>query len=437
MIDVKLDMQGRLVEFIARPLRVEPLSSPSEIDLPWDGLFRRAGLDRSRFSLLEGSIDPVWNAPVDCDQRWTWVGTLGDEDSLSIRVEAGSHRGRVAAFEILAPWNVPTPRSSPAVPRSVRFVDDVTSIVGLLMTGFLIVIGVRNFRRGRGDRRGSYRIGLFIVVSHMGFWLLGCSRLPQVFGGFLAAASLAMAISLFWGVIGWLFYMALEPYLRRWCPHRIISWSRLLAGRWKDPLVGRDILVGVTVGVALSVGGDTLVNVIRSSLDLPEAITAARDLPLGLQHTVAGLMLFGIDGIAGGLLTTFVPLVVQFVVRKAWITVALMWVIFTLFSSLPLWSADSAGTWALLTLVVGGIRAAAFAYVVLRVGLLASSACLFVSMAFWSTGTSSLGEWHGQPTLTTIIAIACLGIFGYVHSLAGRRLFRDSLDSSLEASVRP
>ena len=42
----------------------------------------------------------------------------------------------------------------------------------------------------------------------------------------------------------WLFYIALEPDLRQRWPHRIISWSRLLAGRWHDPLVGRDLLIG-------------------------------------------------------------------------------------------------------------------------------------------------------------------------------------------------
>jgi hypothetical protein len=37
---------------------------------------------------------------------------------------------------------------------------------------------------------------------------------------------------------------ALEPYLRRRWPERIISWNRLLAGEFRDPLVGRDILIG-------------------------------------------------------------------------------------------------------------------------------------------------------------------------------------------------
>ena len=42
----------------------------------------------------------------------------------------------------------------------------------------------------------------------------------------------------------WLIYIALEPFLRRRWPHRIISWNRLLRGNLRDPLVGRDILIG-------------------------------------------------------------------------------------------------------------------------------------------------------------------------------------------------
>ena len=35
----------------------------------------------------------------------------------------------------------------------------------------------------------------------------------------------------------WLYYLALEPYVRRLWPQALISWSRVLAGRVRDPLV--------------------------------------------------------------------------------------------------------------------------------------------------------------------------------------------------------
>src|SRR5687768_18051298 len=43
--------------------------------------------------------------------------------------------------------------------------------------------------------------------------------------------------------IPWIAYLAGEPFVRRRWPWQVISWNRLLAGRWRDPLVGRDVLI--------------------------------------------------------------------------------------------------------------------------------------------------------------------------------------------------
>ena len=47
----------------------------------------------------------------------------------------------------------------------------------------------------------------------------------------------------------WIFYVAVEPYVRRYWPQSLTSWSRVFEGRMRDPLVGRDILFGATAGV--------------------------------------------------------------------------------------------------------------------------------------------------------------------------------------------
>jgi hypothetical protein len=50
--------------------------------------------------------------------------------------------------------------------------------------------------------------------------------------------------SLFWAVFGGLVYCALEPYVRRWWSEYLISWSRLLAVDFRNPMIGRDVLIG-------------------------------------------------------------------------------------------------------------------------------------------------------------------------------------------------
>ena len=47
------------------------------------------------------------------------------------------------------------------------------------------------------------------------------------------------------GLAAWVVYLALEPFTRRTWPRSLTSWNRLLSGRFADPLVGRDLLIGV------------------------------------------------------------------------------------------------------------------------------------------------------------------------------------------------
>ena len=47
----------------------------------------------------------------------------------------------------------------------------------------------------------------------------------------------------------WVFYIALEPGVRRTWPRSLIGWTRLLAGRFRDPMVSREILIGIAGGI--------------------------------------------------------------------------------------------------------------------------------------------------------------------------------------------
>ena len=60
--------------------------------------------------------------------------------------------------------------------------------------------------------------------------------------------TLILALTLFSSTVLWLFYIAFEPYVRRFWPELLIGWTRLLSGRVRDPLVGRDVLVGAVAG---------------------------------------------------------------------------------------------------------------------------------------------------------------------------------------------
>ena len=42
----------------------------------------------------------------------------------------------------------------------------------------------------------------------------------------------------------WLLYLALEPAVRSRWPHSLVTWNRVLAGRWMDAQVGAHVLIG-------------------------------------------------------------------------------------------------------------------------------------------------------------------------------------------------
>src|SRR5262249_4989028 len=122
----------------------------------------------------------------------------------------------------------------------------VTVFIGTVLCG-AVLLAVRNYARGRGDRRGAFRVGTFFFASHVLLWACRTHLVggTEGFGLFL----IAIGNALFSAAMVWAVYLAMEPYVRRHWPHSIISWSRLLAGRLRDPLLGRDLLLGVLLGL--------------------------------------------------------------------------------------------------------------------------------------------------------------------------------------------
>ena len=56
-------------------------------------------------------------------------------------------------------------------------------------------------------------------------------------------------VALFRAALCGIAYVAAEPIIRRQWPDLLISWARITNGKWNDPRVGRDVLIGVLVGV--------------------------------------------------------------------------------------------------------------------------------------------------------------------------------------------
>jgi hypothetical protein len=122
----------------------------------------------------------------------------------------------------------------------------------------------RNVRLGRSDRAAARTLAIAVIASWSA-WLATASHsavpLVDIYGG-----PGVLAQPLLFGAAAWLAYLGLEPQVRRVWPHLLITSTRLLGGRWRDPLVGRAVLGGLLVGFILALPGSLAVNRL---LDLP------------------------------------------------------------------------------------------------------------------------------------------------------------------------
>src|SRR5215212_9044706 len=247
MANLSLDMRGRLLAFEGVPPQTAPPQEQPAASFDWTPLFTEAGLDPAAFRRVE----PTWIPPHAFDERAAWEGAYPGQPDAPLRVEAAAFRGRPVYFQLVNPWNQPMREAQTPLPAGVRILLAVIVVLFFAMMIGAALLARHNLRLGRGDRRGALRLASFVFAGTLLDWLLTTHHIPSLaeeFNNFLFALPMCLFIS---GML-WLIYMALEPYVRRRWPGRIVGWTRLLAGGWRDPLVGRDLLVGAFTGCALA-----------------------------------------------------------------------------------------------------------------------------------------------------------------------------------------
>src|SRR5581483_1203996 len=99
------------------------------------------------------------------------------------------------------------------------------------------VLARHNVRTGRGDRRGATRIASALLAVMFVSWVIGARHSIEPLTEFNRFLSVFAAEQLLSAAILWLVYLALEPYVRRYSPDILMSWTRLLSGRFRDPRV--------------------------------------------------------------------------------------------------------------------------------------------------------------------------------------------------------
>jgi hypothetical protein len=406
---VELTPLGRLTNFIEVPPQV---AAPDAAVPPadWAPLFSAAGLDLSKWTPAQ----PAWTPPVFSDSRAAWTGTLAERPEMPMRIEAAAFQGKPVYFGLIGPWTRPgrmQPYRTNAVERA-GFVVFIILLVSLLVVGALLAR--KNLRLGRGDRRGASRLAAFVFAAWAVGWFFGAHHVPNFaeFGLFVECLAWGLA----WTCFMWVLYIALEPYVRRRWPGTLVSWSRLLAGGFRDPLVGRDMLAGCFLApFTLALG--RLEWFVSSWLGYPppQPGSGPQWLFLGARAIVAQQALTLMLGPIFWIALLFVLFLLLALLRKQW-AAAVAWAL--LFGVLaPLGNNPVA--------VVGALMFSSLAVIVMiRFGLLALVTNFVVFNIVQNFPLTTQGSaWYAGISLTGILIMAAITSYAFYTSLGGRPIF--------------
>ena len=412
MVNVALDTQGRLRRLEAVPPQRD--QSPAVIALPdWASLFSATGLELSRFSPTE----PQWVPPTAFDARGAWTGSHPNRPEIALRIEAAAYRGKPVYFRLIWPWEKAERGQIPT-----QAIGGQKAFLAVFYTLFLalplgaVLLARHNFRQGRTDQRGAFRLAAFVFLTTILSWMIGANHVPT----FQEVRSLTingMALASLWAVLAWLLYIALEPFVRKRWPSMLISWGRVLNGDLRDPLVGRDLLIGTAIGVA-----SYLPTLLTAFIQVQNGTQLVRLRSLSANLSGRYLIIDFLDVLINSTMLAvfvlFLLLLLRILTRRQWLATSIIVLLPVVLSSL---GSNNP--------VIEGIDSAVFillsAVVLLRFGLLALIA--YFVFGDFTPLTSDFSAWYGGASLWTFLVVLAIAAYAFHTSLGGQKLFTGKL----------
>ena len=418
MRQVLLDTEGRLIEFHSVPPAVA--ISDAAPNAPWPAVFEAADLDAKTFT----PTTPTWLPSAFADVTVAWEGPMPGRGDMRVRLEAASYRNHVVSFQIVWPWTEP-PRTEASQRTGLQRLTDATSILGwVAMLAGGLLLARRNLRTNRSDRRGAARLAIGITIASVAFNLLNATHsvnarieATQIFG--------ALAFAAFTGGTTWIYYLAIEPYARRFWPDALLGWTRLLSGHIRDPRVGRDLLIGLTCGAA------------GVLIDLSKLVPMALRwripvLPLGnglayldgLPLQLAQWLNVGIGALSSALAVALIFLVLRLLLKRPRAALVVGFLILLLLMN---GGSLISGNWFDRFNNVGFTLLITF--VLHRFGLLATAMTLFVDNIVTDVPlTTNLAAWWSAPMITSLTMLIAVASLAYVAARVGQPLFGQLLE---------
>ena len=378
----------------------------------YSALFTEAGLEPGRFQ----PAAPRWLPTAEFDHRAAWDGSYPQHPDTTIHVIAAAYRGKPVYFHVIGPWSRPWRMETAQRSRAAKVGSAAFMLLALGTLAGGVFFARRNLRLGRGDRKGAFRVSTYIFTVFLLYWILAAHHIAAL-GGEFTILIRALGLSLLQAAFAWVCYMAIEPYIRRRWPEILISWNRLLAGRFRDPLVGRDCLAGALFGASIAFAYSV-------TNALPSWFNVSGQTPIPPSAFALGgwgqfLSIFlsrQVIAVASGLMIIFVLFLTRLVLRRHWLAIAATGVVLVVQNM----GGENFSVEFPMALVVAALSI----IVLLRFGLLALTAAQFIFLLLVSFPfTLNFSLWYAGRSMFAMLIILALAFFGFRIALAGRPVF--------------
>jgi serine/threonine-protein kinase len=323
-----------------------------------------------------------------------------------MRIEAAALHGTPVAFLVSGPWTTPW-RQAEATPAGAIGIVAIYSVIALAVLIGGSVLARQNLRAGRGDRRGALTFGFGIAAALWALWLCEVHVAPSV--GLVGVALLAVVTTVFYTVLFWAVYLAVEPFVRRYWPRTLMSWTTVLRGNIRDPIVGRDVLFGVALGLAV-------VLLIRATTVIAwnDPGWPSVDLLRGLRAAVGEILESSIYSVRTSLLVFFMLFLLRVFLRHQWLAAVAFASLFGLANAL-----DSRQP--MVDFAVSFVYFGLFAVATVRWGFTTLVVSVLVANVLLNMPvTAHLSSWWLPYTALTLAIPLALATWGLYRSVGGR-----------------
>jgi hypothetical protein len=217
------------------------------------------------------------------------------------------------------------------------------------------------------------------------------------------------------------FYLALEPYIRRTWPELLVSWTRILSGEFTDPLVGRDLFLGILLGAAQV---SLWVSLVAAPFFLPIRGETPYFEPATLESTSAflgdTLQKFN-DSLTNSIGALSVMFLMGKLTKRKWIaatTAGLFWTVLNV-----------SGYNYSLEIPVALVSGAIAAYSMGRLGLLATFSMFASIFVLWNTPFSfDFSRWYADRGVFVLLVVVGLVVYGMRVALGSQRFLNAQRD---------